>query len=118
MKRLALRRATVTNGLRATNPRPWGFHAAPLTAQASTRMAHDGQGESSRDHQATKQGQTHPPKAESQSKGKGKTMAELDEELKAKLEGLAGEGGAAGVEYENGKAEGLRRGVKSNMFRV
>lgn len=45
-------------------------------------------------------------------------MAELDDELRAKMEGLAGEGGAAGVEYEDGKAEGLRRGVKDNMFRV
>lgn len=47
-----------------------------------------------------------------------KTMAELDEELRLKLEGMSGEGGSAGVEYENGKAEGLKRGVKSNMFRV
>ncbi|KAL0944729.1 uncharacterized protein CTRU02_202616 [Colletotrichum truncatum] len=49
---------------------------------------------------------------------KHKSMAELDEELRLKLEGMSGEGGAAGVEYENGKAEGLKRGVKSNMFRV
>ncbi|KUI55559.1 hypothetical protein VP1G_02910 [Cytospora mali] len=47
-----------------------------------------------------------------------KTMAELDEEVRLKLEGLSGDGGSAGVEYENGKAEGLKRGVKSNMFRV
>lgn len=47
-----------------------------------------------------------------------KTMAELDEELKLKLEGMSGDGGSAGVEYEGGKAEGLKRGVKSNMFRV
>lgn len=47
-----------------------------------------------------------------------KTMAELDEELRLKLDGLSGDGGSAGVEYENGKAEGLKRGVKSNMFRV
>ncbi|KAK2054636.1 hypothetical protein LY76DRAFT_619132 [Colletotrichum caudatum] len=51
-------------------------------------------------------------------KEKKKTMAELDEELRLKLEGMSGEGGAAGVEYENGRAEGLKRGVKSNMFRV
>lgn len=49
---------------------------------------------------------------------KKKSMAELDEELRLKLEGMSGEGGAAGIEYENGKAEGLKRGVKSNMFRV
>ncbi|KAF6809734.1 hypothetical protein CMUS01_13624 [Colletotrichum musicola] len=49
---------------------------------------------------------------------KKKTMAELDEEMRLKLEAMSGGGGAAGVEYENGKAEGLKRGVKSNMFRV
>ncbi|KAF5634203.1 hypothetical protein F52700_5924 [Fusarium sp. NRRL 52700] len=47
-----------------------------------------------------------------------KTSAELDQELREKLEGMSGDGGGAGVEYENGKAEGLKRGVKSNMFRV
>ena len=46
------------------------------------------------------------------------TMAELDEELRMKLEGISGEGGASGIEYEGGKAEGLKRGVKENMFRV
>ena len=45
-------------------------------------------------------------------------MAELDEELRLKLEGISGEGGAAGIEYEGGKAEGLKKGVKENMFRV
>ncbi|KAK1959900.1 hypothetical protein LY78DRAFT_558421, partial [Colletotrichum sublineola] len=53
-----------------------------------------------------------------QTKNRKKTMAELDEELRLKLEGMSGEGGAAGVEYEDGRAEGLKRGVKSNMFRV
>lgn len=47
-----------------------------------------------------------------------KTTAQLDEELRLKMEGISGDGGAAGVEYEDGKAEGLKRGVKSNMFRV
>ncbi|KAK1460505.1 hypothetical protein CCUS01_08852 [Colletotrichum cuscutae] len=50
-------------------------------------------------------------------KGK-KTIAEKDEELRLKLEGISGDGGASGVEYEGGKAEGLKRGVKENMFRV
>lgn len=49
---------------------------------------------------------------------KKKTMAELDEELKLKMEGISGDGGSSGVEYEGGKAEGLKRGVKDNMFRV
>lgn len=51
-------------------------------------------------------------------KAKKKSMAELDEELKLKMESMSGDGGSAGVEYENGKAEGLKRGVKDNMFRV
>jgi len=46
------------------------------------------------------------------------TQAELDEELRMKLEGISGEGGNAGVEYEGGKAVGLKRGVRDNMFRV
>ncbi|CZT50100.1 hypothetical protein WAI453_012725 [Rhynchosporium graminicola] len=47
-----------------------------------------------------------------------KTVLEQDEELRLKLEGISGEGGGAGVEYEGGKAVGLKRGVKENMFRV
>lgn len=50
-------------------------------------------------------------------KKKKKTIAELDEELKAKMEGREG---AAGISYEGGKpvTDGFGRGVKSNMFRV
>lgn len=55
---------------------------------------------------------------ESPGTARKKTIAEMDEELKLKLEGMSGEGGSAGIEYEGGKAEGLKRGVKSNMFRV
>lgn len=48
---------------------------------------------------------------------KRKTIAEMDEELKAKMEGREG---AAGISYEGGKpvTDGFGRGVKSNMFRV
>lgn len=53
-----------------------------------------------------------------ESKLRTKTMAELDEELKLKLEGISGEGGAAGLEYENGKAVAMKRSVKNNMFRL
>ena len=51
-------------------------------------------------------------------KSKRKTQAQLDDELRLKLEGISGEGGGAGIEYEGGKAVGLKRGVKDNMFRV
>ncbi|CAD6443223.1 8d2d2894-9d40-429a-98bd-6e3a16e65c83 [Sclerotinia trifoliorum] len=48
---------------------------------------------------------------------KRKTVAEMDEELMAKMEGREG---AAGISYDGGKpvTDGFGRGVKSNMFRV
>lgn len=51
------------------------------------------------------------------SKQKQKTMAEPDEELKLKMEGLAGDGGEAGVELEDGQPVAMKRSVKNNMFR-
>lgn len=67
-----------------------------------------------------------PGKAEDEKLGEGKvkvetkkkTMAELDEELREKLEGRAGDGGEAGRELEGGKAVAMGRGVRENMFRV
>jgi hypothetical protein len=50
-------------------------------------------------------------------KPKKKTQAELDQELQIKLQGLAGDGGDAGVEYEDGKPVSMKRSVKNNMFR-
>ena len=50
--------------------------------------------------------------------GKKKTVTQQDEELRAKLEAASGDGGSAGVEYENGVAQGLKSQVKNNMFRV
>lgn len=41
----------------------------------------------------------------------------MDEELRIKMEGLAGEGGESGVEYEDGKPVAMKRGVRDNMFR-
>lgn len=48
---------------------------------------------------------------------KKKTQAELDKELLAKLQGLDGDGGSAGVEYEDGKPVSMKRSVRNNMFR-
>lgn len=45
------------------------------------------------------------------------TQVELDEELRQKMSGLAGDGGESGVEYEDGKPVAMKRGVKDNMFR-
>jgi hypothetical protein len=46
-----------------------------------------------------------------------KTLAELDEELRQKMAGHSGDGGDAGVEYEDGVPTSMKRSVKNNMFR-
>ncbi|KAK3721281.1 hypothetical protein LTR37_003156 [Vermiconidia calcicola] len=48
---------------------------------------------------------------------KKKSTLEQDEELRQKMAGLSGEGGEAGVEYENGEPVAMKRSVKNNMFR-
>ncbi|KAF2472091.1 uncharacterized protein BDR25DRAFT_18236 [Lindgomyces ingoldianus] len=48
---------------------------------------------------------------------KNKPLAELDKELELKMKGLAGDGGEAGVELEDGQPVALKRGVRNNMFR-
>lgn len=47
-----------------------------------------------------------------------KTVAEQDEELRRKLEGISGDGGEAGLELENGQPVAMKRSVKENMFRL
>ncbi|KAI0448200.1 hypothetical protein F4803DRAFT_497036 [Xylaria telfairii] len=56
-------------------------------------------------------------KSNPQPQGQQKTMAQLDEELRQKMWGIAGDGGEAGVEYEDGKPVAMKRSVKNNMFR-
>ena len=46
-----------------------------------------------------------------------KTQRELDEELRQRMEGISGEGGASGVEYEDGRPASMKRSVRENMFR-
>ena len=71
------------------------------------------------DHKSTTSEQQKQREAENQNTNskKKKTLAELDEELRLAMEGHAGDGGAAGAELEGGKAVGLKRGVRDNMFR-
>ena len=45
-------------------------------------------------------------------------MAELDDELRLKLEGISGDGGEAGLELEDGMPVAMKRSVKNNMFRL
>ncbi|KAH7388724.1 hypothetical protein BKA66DRAFT_389548, partial [Pyrenochaeta sp. MPI-SDFR-AT-0127] len=61
--------------------------------------------------------QTSSAKASEEVKPMKKTQAELDQELLLKLQGIAGDGGDAGVEYEDGKPVAMKRSVKNNMFR-
>lgn len=49
---------------------------------------------------------------------KGKTVCQADAELRERLEQMSGEGGASGVEYEDGKPNAMKRGVRNNMFRL
>ncbi|KAG9202813.1 hypothetical protein G6514_003834 [Epicoccum nigrum] len=48
---------------------------------------------------------------------KVKTQAELDAEFQLKMQEHAGDGGASGVEYEDGQPVSMKRSVKNNMFR-
>ncbi|KAF4306419.1 hypothetical protein GTA08_BOTSDO05509 [Botryosphaeria dothidea] len=50
-------------------------------------------------------------------KSRQKTQRQLDDELKAKMAGLSGDGGEAGIEYENGEPVAMKRSVRNNMFR-
>ena len=56
-------------------------------------------------------------KDELKSADQKKTVAELDKELMEKMSGIAGDGGSAGVEYEDGQPVAMKRSVKNNMFR-
>ncbi|KAJ5121666.1 uncharacterized protein N7515_009627 [Penicillium bovifimosum] len=49
---------------------------------------------------------------------KPQTVSQADAELRERLEQMSGEGGASGIEYEDGKANAMKRGVRNNMFRV
>ncbi|PGH11742.1 hypothetical protein AJ80_07003 [Polytolypa hystricis UAMH7299] len=47
-----------------------------------------------------------------------KTIAEMDQELREKLEAMGSGGGPAALELENGKPVAMKRSVKNNMFRL
>jgi hypothetical protein len=57
-------------------------------------------------------------KNEGKQQSKAKTISEADAELRERLEQMSGEGGASGIEYEDGKPVAMKRGVRNNMFRV
>ncbi|KAJ5943343.1 hypothetical protein N7516_003511 [Penicillium verrucosum] len=49
---------------------------------------------------------------------KAKTVSQADAELRERLEQMSGAGGASGIEYEDGKPNAMKRGVRNNMFRL
>jgi len=55
--------------------------------------------------------------SQSLSKRKAKSQAELDKELQERMAGIAGDGGEAGIELEDGQPVAMKRSVKDNMFR-
>ncbi|KAI4759929.1 hypothetical protein E4T52_08088 [Aureobasidium sp. EXF-3400] len=57
------------------------------------------------------------PQSQSEQPKKHKTLAEMDEELRQKMAGHSGDGGDAGIEYEDGQPVSMKRSVKNNMFR-
>ncbi|KAK8059839.1 hypothetical protein PG996_009769 [Apiospora saccharicola] len=101
---------------RTTTPVAAGhFSTTTLGAQAESGSAKS----SSQSEQQQKQnpveiqGKDGDPKPE----GHKKTIAELDDEMMKKMSGIAGDGGSAGVEYEDGQPVAMKRSVKNNMFR-
>lgn len=55
------------------------------------------------------------PKAQAASPKRKKTMKEIDEELRAAMEGRSGDGGISGAELEGGKAVAMKRGAHSQV---
>ncbi|CAG8903735.1 unnamed protein product [Penicillium egyptiacum] len=49
---------------------------------------------------------------------KAKTVSQADDDLRERLEQMSGEGGAFGIEYEDGRPNAMKRGVRNNMFRL
>ncbi|PYH90253.1 hypothetical protein BO71DRAFT_334888 [Aspergillus ellipticus CBS 707.79] len=46
-----------------------------------------------------------------------KSVTQADKELRERMEQMSGDGGAAGIEYEDGKPTAMKRSVRNNMFR-
>ncbi|KAJ5900847.1 uncharacterized protein N7473_004917 [Penicillium subrubescens] len=59
-----------------------------------------------------------PSNKQTAASNKTKTVAQADAELRERLERMSGDGGAAGIEYEDGKPSAMKRGVRNNMFRL
>lgn len=77
--------------------------------QGSGQTEQQGAGEKEAEQNAVKTSQEH--------KSTKKSLSQMDEEMRRAMEGLAGDGGEAGLELEDGKPVSMKRGVRENMFR-
>ncbi|KAF9740825.1 hypothetical protein PMIN06_004760 [Paraphaeosphaeria minitans] len=73
--------------------------------------------DSQKDKKVTTNSSNQPTRTDDQKTKPKKTQAELDKELQLKMQGLSGDGGESGVEYEDGQPVSMKRSVKNNMFR-
>ncbi|KAL8807298.1 MAG: hypothetical protein Q9182_000803 [Xanthomendoza sp. 2 TL-2023] len=101
---------SVSKLLSHNSPRPLGSLRTVRSATSKTEEKPSPEAKLDKEHVTDPQ--------EKQSPQPRRTMAELDEELRMKLEGRSGEGGEAGLELEDGKPTAMKRGVKNNMFRL
>ncbi|KAH0154961.1 hypothetical protein KCU67_g8861, partial [Aureobasidium melanogenum] len=88
---------------------------APCLRQTRLASSNPKSASSPKDTQNSQKPST--PQSQPDQPKKHKTLAELDEELRQKMAGHAGDGGDAGIEYEDGQPVSMKRSVKNNMFR-
>ncbi|KAJ5629384.1 hypothetical protein N7528_003041 [Penicillium herquei] len=70
------------------------------------------------DISSTKKATPTDPRNKSAVQKKPKSILQADAELRERLEQISGDGGAAGIEYEDGKPTAMKRSVRENMFRL
>ncbi|KAI5204928.1 hypothetical protein AUEXF2481DRAFT_29446 [Aureobasidium subglaciale EXF-2481] len=94
------------------------LHLLQASAASQARQASsNSKSGSSNNQQQDSQKETVPQADFEQPQKRRKTQAELDDELRQKMAGMAGDGGDAGVEFEDGQPVSMKRSVKNNMFR-
>ncbi|KAJ3580108.1 hypothetical protein NPX13_g457 [Xylaria arbuscula] len=102
---------TLTRHFASNTPRPRLKVASLLQRCTSTQPNSQDQ---SNCHDVTSSNPSHKTH---KTKANANTIAQLDEEVKRKMYDIAGDGGEAGIEYEDGKPVAMKRSVKNNMFR-
>ncbi|RAL04711.1 uncharacterized protein BO80DRAFT_421962 [Aspergillus ibericus CBS 121593] len=93
---------------------PKGFPGARKITSTAHRFADKRDQESSQPNQANGASS---PSQDKRKQYKAKSVAQADQELRERLEQMSGGGGAAGIEYEDGKPNAMKRSVRNNMFR-